>query len=110
MFALFGVDVWGPYRVSLVLALLSRLQHEPRSVMRARSLGGDEWFGYGLMNAQLANLLDGQTLQTKVTSQATKPVRLKDSERAPRPQPKKTSRTISSRDASSVAAVFAALG
>lgn len=56
--------------VRLCVALLGRLQHEPRSLYRANQLGGPEHFGWGPAEYQLANLSDQVQANTIATIKA----------------------------------------
>lgn len=88
--------------------LLERLPYEPWSLCRAKELGSEKWFGYSADSERLNTLIDGQSLQTKATSQ--RKASLKESERAPRPSERADSAVVSTRDAKAAAAVMAALG
>lgn len=106
MWALYGIDVWGAYRVPLVEALVKRLAVEPRSWWRARQLGGDQWYGWSITNQQVAAVQDHLLLNTKAT--ARQRVTIRPSEMAPRPTPQ--ARPIPTNDEAAVDAAFAALG
>lgn len=104
MWALYGVDVTGPFRVALVLRLLERLAYEPFSLWRAKRLSDDaRWFGWGLVNQQLADLVDRASITAKT---AGKGATLKDSERSPRPGDEDQKRVVSTRDWKTVAALY----
>lgn len=104
MWALYRIDVTGPFRVGLVMRLLERLAFEPCSLWRAKRLSDDgRWFGWGLANQQLADLVDRGTMTAKT---AGKGATLKDSERAPRPGDQAEKRVVSTRDWKAVAALY----
>lgn len=107
MWALYRLDVTGPFSESLVETLVERLTMEPYSLYRAEQLGGPEWFGYGLQSELLMQVADELHLQTKVTAQ--RKGRLKPSEQRVRPKPEKPATIVSSGDAKGVAEVLAAL-
>ena len=108
MWALYRIDVFGPYRVELVDILVRRLGVEPCSLHRAKEhLGGPEWFGYGKTESLLSDLLDRTHLLTKAAAQNK--ARLKDSERVARPMVRQTPARISSRDVNAVTALIAVI-
>lgn len=107
MWALYRLDVSGPFDERLAETLVERLTSEPWSMYRAELLGGPEWFGYGLQSELLMQVADELRLQTKVTAQ--RKGRLKPSETRPRPEPEKPATIVSSSDSEGVAAVLAAL-
>lgn len=104
MWALYRIDVTSPFRVRLVMRLLERLAFEPCSLWRAKRLSDDgRWFGWGLANQQLADLVDRGTMTAKTAGKGAK---LKDSERAPRPGDQAEKRVVSTRDWKAVAALY----
>lgn len=103
MFALYGVDVFGPVRVSLLEGLLERLAYEPTSLWRAKQMGGAEWFGWGAPEMQRADMVDRLSMVAKAQGKAG---RLSPSERYPRPVQSERKRVVSTRDWSSVEAMF----
>lgn len=100
--------MYGPYRVALVSQLLERLPHEPWSMYRAAGLGGPKWFGYSHDSERLSDVLDRLTLMIKAT--AVNKATLRDSDMVERPSSGSGAMVVSSKDAESVAALFAALG
>lgn len=105
------MDIWGAYRVQVVEALVRRLPYEARSLYRAKSLGNEDkwrqWLEWTDVNFQLADILDALKLLTKATAQQK--AMLRDADLYPRPQVERRTRTISTRDTDSVAALIAAL-
>ena len=72
----------------LILTLIrERLPFEPYSMHRARCLlGGEQWFGWSVDTAKLADTADATLLGAKASAVNPK-VRLKPSERSSRPSP-----------------------
>lgn len=103
MWALYRIDVTQPFRVPLVRSLLERLQNEPYSMWRANSLGGPEWFGWGIAEVQRADLIDRASMTAKT---AGKQAKLKDDEKSPRPSGREEKRVVSTRDWKSVQALY----
>lgn len=107
MWALYRIDVYGPFRVRLVASLLERLSHEPFSLWRAKHLGDDgRWFGWGLANQQLADLIDRATMTAKTAGKGAK---LSAREFAPRPDGSSKKKVISTRDWGAVQAAYGAV-
>lgn len=71
-------------RVGVLLALVDRLMLEPRSMYRAKELGGVEWFAWGYEHGLLADTVDSVTLNTLVTSRSKR--RFQENMRAWRPE------------------------
>lgn len=70
--------------IDLLVGLIERLPHEPRSLWRARQLGGEEFFGWSGDSTRLADLID----LTEFTARASAVNKAKPAQIAPRPQPK----------------------
>lgn len=75
LLALYGFDVWdaidGRVPVRRAVMLITRLEHEPKSIWRAKALGGpelySEYVGWEKLNYILADLVDGVNTLTAVT-------------------------------------------
>lgn len=110
MWALYRVDVTGPFGVRLVEALVRRLPYEPASMWRAKqALGDEKWLHWGHAEEQRANLQDIDVLTAKATARAK--ARISDSERAARPEPgrRRTPRPRSMSDKAGMMALVASL-
>lgn len=103
MWALYGVDVYGPFRIRLVEALLERLNYEPNSLWRANQLGGPEWFGWGTAERMMADLIDRASMSAKAGG------KIKPSEVYPRPDPASKTRVVSTKNWGSIEAMFASM-
>lgn len=95
---LYGVDVdewvWRP-DVRLLVGLIERLAHEPRSMYRARLLGDEAWLGWTLEAALLAEVVDMQ-FYAAATAAVNKKARHKRI--VSRPEAKKQTRVVTTRD------------
>lgn len=90
MWALYRVNFYeevdGP-RFFLVCELIERLHVEPFSLWRARELGGEEWYGWGLVASRLTDVLDSLQFQTAATA-VNKKAKLRHPAERPEPRQK----------------------
>lgn len=73
--------------MAVLTECISRLALEPDSVWRARELGGEKWFGWGMVSSLLADLVDATNFNTSATA-TNKKAKLKNP--VERPGGKKT--------------------
>lgn len=104
--ALYGVDPFSGVRTVLLEGLCERLSYEPFSLWRARQLGGEEWFGWGVPESQRADLIDRASMSAKGVGRQG---RLRDSELAPRPKQESKPVVLTSSNWDQVAAVYAGM-
>lgn len=75
---------------------------------RASALGGGKWLGYGVTEARLDTLIDGQRLLLKATAQ--RKARLPESEKVPRPTDSRQKKVVKATDAGVLQAFFGQIG
>lgn len=95
---LYGVDVdewvWRP-DVRLLVGLIERLAHEPRSMYRARSLGDEAWLGWTTEAALLAEMVD---MQAFAAAAAAVNKKARHKRIVSRPEVQKQTRVVTTRD------------
>lgn len=72
--------------IDVLWECMQRLPYEPRSMWRAKELGGEKWFGWDLPTSMQADLIDAVKFQTSATA-VNKRAKLKHP--VERPDPKK---------------------
>lgn len=109
LLALYGFDIWdaidGRVPVRRAITLLDRLTYEPRSIWRAKQLGGSEledyapYIGWELTHTMMADLSDQIQLLTNVYRAVNSENRkVAELEPYPRPSTKKIEKPSASLD------------
>lgn len=111
MWALYRIDLTDcALPTSVVSSLMEKLAYEPASLARAQALGDESWLYWSIKESLLANIQDNTILTAK--SAARQKARLKDGERAYRPEVRKHKATgpVSTDDDAAMMALFSRLG